>query len=72
VSRIPFWTQETIVAEIQAWVDENGRTPRMLDWRQRGHAPWETTVRRHFGSWSAALEAAGYGRVPHGRRRADW
>ena len=68
------WNRETIIAALRAWVAETGCAPRRQDWcgerpaeaatAQRKwmleHPRWPSSscVRRHFGSWSAALEAA--------------
>jgi hypothetical protein len=63
-----------IVAAIQAWERFEGRAPAIVDWRpaeQGGHPRWErecprypprSHVIRTFGSWNAALQAAGFDR----------
>jgi hypothetical protein len=68
------WTPATILAGLRRWVDETGSAPRRNDWcgqeperagaAQRKwmdeHPRWPSSscVAAHFGSWSAALEAA--------------
>ncbi len=68
------WDRATILAALQAWVREAGGVPRRQDWSgQRAepvaaaqrkwmgeHPRWPSSscVARHFGTWSAALEAA--------------
>lgn len=56
------WTKPEIIGSIQAWADQHQRTPRHCDVsRERGGCPGPATVLRHFGSWEAALHAAGLG-----------
>lgn len=56
------WTREAIVDCVQAWHAAWGRPPRAHEWNARSAARWPQpdTVRRHFGSWSEAIKAAGY------------
>lgn len=56
-----FWTERAIVLALQLWAELYGSPPRMLDWRtqRRGAFPWDTTVVDTFGTWNAAVEAAG-------------
>jgi hypothetical protein len=54
------WTRPEIIGALQAWADEHGRSPRWSDLdKQREDCPSPQTVQRHFGSWEAALDAAG-------------
>jgi hypothetical protein len=56
------WTPETIVAALQRWAQVNGRPPTQHDWRNRHPDrmhPSASVAANHFGSWSAALRAAG-------------
>lgn len=69
------WEREAILEALGAWVAETGGPPRRRDWSgelaeqaspgQRKwmgeHPRWPSSscVASHFGSWSAALEAAG-------------
>jgi len=74
------WTQQRVLDAIRAWAAETGSPPICEDWRseRRGpptaaHAKWEcerprwpsvTTVRSYCGSWSGALEQAGFPAPP--------
>lgn len=56
-----YWTRERIIAALQAWAQEHGRTPAKIgDWR---HAtpdhPAAITVDVRFGSWNNAILEAG-------------
>lgn len=55
------WTQDAIVDCIQAWHREWGRPPTKQEWDEPGVAEWPSspTVRKHFVTWNAAIEAAG-------------
>ncbi len=63
-----------IVDSIQRWADEHGGIPpSATDWNvfgQRGHKdgdwPHTSRVLRQFGSWNAAIEAAGFESKPVG------
>jgi len=66
------WTRDAIVAAIQRWADAHGGVPPVArDWnttvaRQRGKPdrgdgfPATNTVRNTFGTWNAAITAAGF------------
>jgi transcriptional regulator with XRE-family HTH domain len=54
------WTREEILRAITAWADDND-----------GGVPHPETVRKHFGSWNAALLAAGL-ELHCGRRPETW
>jgi hypothetical protein len=59
------WTREGILLAIMEWADDHGGVPpREQDVRigAEGHSrlPYESSVRRHFGSWNNALLAAGF------------
>ena len=68
------FTDQEIVAAIRAWARLEGRAPAIVDWRPHdrgGHPRWErdcprfppcSHVVRRFGSWNAALQAAGFDR----------
>ena len=66
---VPKWTRERIVVAMQAWAAERGRPPAADEWRVSGlwEHPSQGTVRNVFGSWSAAVVAAGF--VPRPRHR---
>ena len=70
-ARRPWATRAEVVAAIHAWVRETGAPPRQQDWvptddrdrrwaREYPRWPSWMTVRTLFGSWGAALRAAGY------------
>jgi hypothetical protein len=73
------WTPETIVAAIQRWADEHGGVPPTAsDWnntlsRQLGRGPHgddypsASVVQHEFGTWSAAIKAAGFDAFTPGR-----
>jgi transcriptional regulator with XRE-family HTH domain len=65
------WTPQTIVAAISRWAETHGRPPVATDWnaslaRQRGRPKREAAyppvgvVQQEFGSWNAAIAAAGF------------
>jgi hypothetical protein len=53
------WTRSAVIEALQACAQECGRAPYETEWRRGGleHPP-AGTVKRVFGSWSAALRAA--------------
>lgn len=71
----PRWTRESIIAAMQKWTELYDEVPGTIDWnpamaRLRGEPqrqvrylngawPATATVVRHFGSWTAAVQAAG-------------
>jgi hypothetical protein len=67
------WTCELASDALRAWVLEHERLPSVADWRHAScDRPSAATVRRLFGSWTAAFDAAGLQpRVQHRRRRWD-
>lgn len=56
----PSWTDEEILAALRAYVERFGRVPakHQLDWPPDGF-PSARTVRRHFGTFTAGIRAAG-------------
>jgi hypothetical protein len=50
-----------VLDAIRAWARERGRPPTQADWTAPGDPRWPSyvTVTTHFGTWRAALEAAG-------------
>lgn len=58
------WTDERIVGALKDWADANGDAPTQKKWQAAGRVPSATTIRRHFGSWPDALDAAGFARDP--------
>jgi hypothetical protein len=69
----PAFSDDQILEGIRAWTERFGAPPRKTDWRPTelgGHRTWEaeyprwpapSIVVRRFGSWTAALTAAGVG-----------
>lgn len=55
------WASADVIGALRAWAAAQGRLPRPSDWRHAtpGEHPDRSTVRRLFGSWEAALQAAG-------------
>lgn len=75
------WTPEAIVDAIRRWNDAHGRPPGAREWNTtlarkaglpfRGHEyPGTDTVQTAFGSWNAAIEAAGFEPLPRGIYRS--
>jgi hypothetical protein len=67
------WTRERIITAIQVWARRTGDPPGARDWRRRvssrgwtigkevtHHRPSMARVIQVFGSWSAAIKAAGF------------
>lgn len=57
------WSRDEMVEAIQRFAVEHGRVPTANAWHgQRRHPdyPSESAVERGFGSWNAAIEAAGF------------
>jgi hypothetical protein len=53
-------SNEGIVAALRAWTARHGRPPLSSDWRRAGpDHPTAALAQARFGSWRAALEAAG-------------
>lgn len=67
------WTREAIVEAIQTWAEQHGRLPAAHEWTVRGTAskgfPSSTACQYVFGSWNAAIEAAGFEPRRTGRPR---
>lgn len=61
------WTRDAIVLAIQEWADENGGIPPAANDFYRAGAtdrnPSVVTVQKQFGTWNAAIRAAGF--EPH-------
>src|SRR5258708_35870194 len=63
------WTHDTIVYAITLWYRKHSRTPLTSEWDQAGeNHPSRQTVARVFGSWNAAMLAAGFTPRPRGRQ----
>jgi hypothetical protein len=56
------WTRDEVIAVLQLAARVEGRSPRQTDWmRATAERPAASTVRNLFGTWQAALHAAGIG-----------
>lgn len=75
------WKPEAIIDAIRAWFDSRGRPPVATDWHivpEGEVVPSVNSVQREFGTWNAAIAAAGftpfetghYGRI--GENAATW
>lgn len=53
------YTDAELIEDIRAVAAEVGEKPTLNDYREHGAAAVKT-IYRHFGSWQAALESAGY------------
>jgi transposase len=60
-ARPPERSREEVIDAIRSWARERGRPPTQADWTSHPDPRWPSyvTVTTHFGSWRAALEAAG-------------
>jgi hypothetical protein len=67
------WNRQTIVYAIDLWHRRHLRTPTVAEWEAAGaNHPCRQTVQRVFGSWNAAIQAAGFRPRPRGRTRDLW
>ncbi len=65
------WTPETIAYAIDLWHRRHLRTPTAAEWEQAGpNHPSRQTVLRRFGSWNAAIRAAGFRPRAQGQPRS--
>jgi len=62
------WPPERVIAALQAWVAEHGRTPVVSELGAASGLPSYHTLRARFGTAAAALAAAGIERREPGRR----
>jgi hypothetical protein len=66
------WDDLDLIEALKGWSERHGHVPLSVEWlRAEPEHPSATTVRVHFGSWDAALEAAGLVAEPqptHGSR----
>lgn len=73
-----FWTPERIIQAIQEWNREHGRPPIAPEWVTPGARVGQiapvSTVQREFGSWRAAIQAAGFDGLGPGKyeRTPEW
>jgi hypothetical protein len=60
-TRDVWWTDEAILDAIRAYAKRNGHPPTKNGWDKAAKGrPCAATVMAHFGSWNAALSAAGF------------
>lgn len=60
-NQVGAWTRDEIVAAVFRWMFLYGELPRACDWDvSRDGFPTEWWVRKRFGTWNAAIVAAGY------------
>lgn len=64
------WTRERIIASVRQWADEHGEPPGAFDWLSCPGYPAFSLVMKRFGSWNAAIEAAGYTPRKPGQRKS--
>lgn len=58
-ARYELWTRERILEAMRAWKQQHGRLPTADEWKTAAQSrPGQSTVIRHFGSWSAGIAAA--------------
>ena len=67
-----WWTREAVIAAIKTWAKRTGSPPTSNEWAKSqgvgglliegriGSRPCAMTVHRIFGSWNAAIQAAGF------------
>lgn len=66
------WTQAAVLAAIRAYAQRHGRPPAGNPKRPTPPGmPPVKTVQREFGSWSAAIRAAGLTPLRPGRKRVE-
>lgn len=53
------WNKNNIILAIQEFFNKNGRVPAARDF-QKNDYPCKNTLRRHFGTFNKAIEAAGF------------
>lgn len=71
------WTRPRVIAAIKAFAAEHGRPPFAPEWNHKGKpatVPYVTEVQREFGTWNAAIKAAGFAPRPIGTypRDEEW
>ena len=67
------WDRETIAYAIELWHRRHLRTPTVAEWECAGaDHPCRHTVQRVFGSWNAAMRAAGFRARRQGQPKERW
>jgi hypothetical protein len=54
------YTKDQLIGMIRDWVQRTGDIPTVREWNADERTPKQSTVINYFGSWKAAIEAAGY------------
>lgn len=69
--RLLKWPKPEILKAIQAWHQQHGTVPTSRDWTNNVNGDWpsRSLVALRFGSFSNAIEKAGFPRPPAGRRK---
>jgi hypothetical protein len=65
------WDKAQILAALRGFERNHGRAPTAAEFAATDSAPAANTVAAHFGSWNAALDAAGVARLPRPLRWDD-
>jgi Homing endonuclease associated repeat len=67
------WNRASIIYAIDLWHRRYLKTPTVAEWESAGpDHPCRQTVQRVFGSWSAAMRAAGFRPRGRGVPREPW
>jgi hypothetical protein len=67
------WNRASIIYAIDLWHRRHLKTPTVAEWESAGpDHPCRQTVQRVFGSWSAAMRAAGFRPRGRGMPRDPW
>ena len=67
------WNRASIIYAIDLWHRRHLKTPTVAEWESAGpDHPCRQTVQRVFGSWSAAMRAAGFRPRGRGMPREPW
>lgn len=64
--------RERVLAKMREWaLSHGGNPPSARDWMEKHNSDWPRTsvVQTIFGSWNAAIEAAGFTPLPIGMKR---
>lgn len=63
------WTTETAAEALAMWMAREARQPTFAEWQRMGSSfPSRATLQNLFGSWSAAIAAAGGTPLGRGQR----